>query len=78
MPKGLKNWNYRDVTTFLKEKGFIFFEQKQGSHEAWISQDSRCVVEINYTKKSYPPRTLETMIRQSDIAKKEWHNWTKR
>lgn len=79
MPRGLSNWSYKDVTKFLKEKEFVFCEQKEGSHEAWISKDNKFVVIINFhVGKSYPPRTLETMIRQSGISKKEWRNWTKK
>lgn len=83
MPRGLKNWTYKDITAFLKEKGFVFCEQLKGSHERWkvlISENKECIVEVNYIpkSKSYPPRTLETMIRQSGIPKKEWYDWTKK
>ncbi|MFA5013424.1 MAG: hypothetical protein WC520_02550 [Candidatus Paceibacterota bacterium] len=78
MPRGLNNWTYKDVKTFLKEKGFVFYKEKEGSHEAWISVDEKFVVEINFIrgKDSYPPRTLETMIRQSGISKKSWREWS--
>lgn len=72
MPKGLQNWSYKDVISFLKERGFSFYKERQGSHEAWISSDGKAVVEINVTKKPYPPLTLLTMIRQSCIDRKEW------
>jgi predicted RNA binding protein YcfA (HicA-like mRNA interferase family) len=77
MPNGLNNWAYRDVTRFLKESGFMLYEQKSGSHEAWINNDkqSPAVVEINFTHRSYPVRTLETMIRQSKIERKAWRKW---
>lgn len=80
MPSGLKNWTCRDVKAFLKERGFYFYEQRKGSHEAWISQDNKYMVEINIItgSESYPPRTLETMIRQSGISKNEWRNWGSR
>lgn len=77
MPKGLSNWKYKDVTKFLKDHGFSFYKQKEGSHEAWIDQNGQ-VVEVNYTKGSYPERTLETMIRQSGIPKKDWRKWAER
>ncbi len=38
MPKGLFNWCYDDIVCFLKENGFQFFENKKGSHEAWINK----------------------------------------
>lgn len=79
MPHGIKNWVYKDVAAFLKEKGFVFYEERKGSHEAWVNPSTECVVEINYhAQKSFPPRTLETMIRQSGIPKKEWRQWTQK
>lgn len=80
MPNGLNNWGYRDVTNFLKKHSFNFWKEREGSHEAWISEDEKYVVEVNFIKgkKSYPPRTLETMIGQSGITKEEWKEWAKR
>lgn len=69
------NWSYKDVITFLKKKEFTFYKERKGTHEAWISADGKAVVEINVTKKSYPPLTLLTMIRQSCIDRKEWRKW---
>ena len=76
MPNGLFNWCYSDVTKFLKEKGFEFLETRKGSHEAWINKNTQAIVEINFHgTKSFPPRTVETMIRQSKMDKKEWRKW---
>lgn len=82
MPRRLKNWGYSDVIGFLKTKGFGFYGYKKGSHEAWIGNinGKEVIVEVNFIEggKSYNLRTLETMIRQSTIDKKEWINWTSR
>ena len=79
MAHGLSNWSYKDVTEFLKENGFEFFEHRKGSHEAWINRATNAVVEINvHGTKSFVIRTLETMIRQSKIDKKVWRQWTTR
>jgi len=79
MPHGLFNWNYREVIDFLKENGFEFGNQKDGSHEAWINKKTQAIVDINFhSSKSFPPRTLETMIRQSKINKKVWRDWASR
>lgn len=77
MPKGLHNWTYRDVVDFLREKGFTLYNERKGSHETWISKDKTAVVEVNFVQgnESYPIRTLETMIRQSKLDKKEWRKW---
>lgn len=74
MPNGLRNWSYKDVIKFLKQDGFEFCHEKAGSHEAWkkVTDEGEWVVEINKTKSSYPIRTLETMIRQSGLSKKDW------
>ncbi len=79
MPNGLFNWSYKDVVAFLKENDFEFLEQRKGSHEAWKHRITDDVVEINFHgSKSFVPRTLETMIRQSKIDKKEWRKWARR
>lgn len=76
MPNGLFNWTYKDVTKFLKENGFEFKNELKGSHEAWINLSTQAVVEINvHAQKTFLPRTLETMIRQSKIDKKVWRKW---
>jgi len=73
MPRGLFNWCFRDVTRFLKANGFEFKGYLKGSHESWVNKSTNATVEINFHgNKSYPPRTLETMIRQSKIDKKKW------
>lgn len=77
MARGLRNWNYKDVIKFLKRNDFRFYKEKMGSHEAWIRTNESgtpFIVEVNKLRggKTYPPRTLETMIRQSGITKKKW------
>lgn len=80
MARGFRGWGYKDVINFLKEKGFSFFEEKAGSHEAWIRKDAsgkEFVVEVNFIRggDTYPPLTLLTMIKQSGIDRKEWREW---
>ncbi|MBI2604363.1 MAG: hypothetical protein HYW56_02355 [Candidatus Harrisonbacteria bacterium] len=75
MPNGLSNWQEKDVVDFLKENGFVFHEPRKGSHYAYINKATGKIVEINIPKDAYVPRTLETMIRQSGIPKKDWRDW---
>ncbi len=75
MPRGLHNWAYKDVCTFLKEYGFEFNTYLFGSHESWLNKETSAVVEVNRTKSSYPTLTLETMIRQSKLGKDIWREW---
>ena len=77
MPRGLLNWCYKDVSAFLKENQFEFGGYRKGSHETWINKATSAVVDIDFHgQKSFPPRTLETMIRQSKIDKKTWRKWS--
>ena len=76
MPHGLANWCYKDVVAFLKEHKFEFQDYRKGSHEDWVSKTTEAIVDIDFHgQKSFPPRTIETMIRQSKIDKKEWRKW---
>jgi predicted RNA binding protein YcfA (HicA-like mRNA interferase family) len=81
MARRLHNWNYRNVTDFLKSRGFNFYKELGGSHQAWIKKGCsgapNKVVEINFTHRAYPPGTLKTIIRQSGIAENEWIAWTR-
>jgi hypothetical protein len=80
MTRRIFNWSYRDVTRFLKENGFTFYEFLGGSHERWIKRGAKGeifkAVEVNMAKGSYPPKTLLTMISQSGIDKEEWAKWS--
>jgi len=75
----LNNWSYQNVTDFLKENGFSFFEELPGSHERWIKRGADDVpdrrVEVKFIHREYPVRTLKTIIRQSGINQKEWTKW---
>jgi predicted RNA binding protein YcfA (HicA-like mRNA interferase family) len=79
MVRRIFNWTYKDVTIFLKENGFTFHEYLGGSHERWIKRDENGgidrAVEVNIPKGSYPPKTLQTMIKQSGIDKMIWIKW---
>lgn len=75
MTRRLHNWSYRNVTDFLKEHGFSFFEELA----AWIKigkdNEPDRIVEVNFTHGSYSPKTLKIMIRQSGIPQDEWIKW---
>jgi len=79
MTRRLYNWNYRQVTEFLKEKGFSYYQPLIGSHHSFIkyAEDGTPdrIVEINFTHGVYPPKTLKTMIKQSGISQDEWIAW---
>ena len=80
MPKGISNWNYKDVTAFLKYHDFVYHKEAPGSHEQWLSEDEKSIVDVNFIQgnESYPERTLESMIRDSlpsGFDKKHWRAW---
>jgi len=79
MTRKLHNWSYRDVTDFLKDNGFSFFEELKGSRQAWIKlQDGGepdRIVEISFRQGNYTERTMKSIIRQSGIAESEWIEW---
>ncbi|MDP3795098.1 MAG: type II toxin-antitoxin system HicA family toxin [bacterium] len=76
MPRGLNNWTYRDVANFLKKHGFHLADQLPGSHEAWLNEETKAIININkHAGRTFPPRTMDTMVRQSNIDKKIWRKW---
>ena len=81
MTRRLFNWTYRDVKAFLMENGFSFFTELEGSHEAWIKFGAKGgpdrIVEVNFSHKSYPPKTLKIMVHQSGISQDEWIKWAR-
>lgn len=78
MPKGFSGWTYRDVIKFLKDYSFYFYEQREGSHEAWISENNESIVEVNYhAKRNFPQRTVEMFARQSGLGDEVWRQWAK-
>ena len=78
MAKGLRNWGYKDVCCFLTTHGFHHQRYLRGSHERWKNDDGVFLVEVNRLSggESYPPKTLENMIRQSGIPKSSWRKWS--
>jgi hypothetical protein len=79
MPRKLRNWTYRDVTTFLKQHGFEYQKPLKGSHQAWFRKgvngepDRR--VELHLPQDSYLPKAMKRIIRQSGIEEAEWVKW---
>jgi len=72
MPNGLRNWTYKDLSKFLRKHKFSIDYKKKGSHEFWVNQEQTHIINVNRTNKTYPIKTLETMISQSGISKNEW------
>lgn len=74
MPKGLFNWTFRDVESFLRENNFVLSYQN-GSHCYYRGQYGgvlRNVCVPFHGKKIIKPRTLRGIILQSGIPKNKW------
>jgi hypothetical protein len=70
-------WTYRDVTHFLDEKGFEFYEDL-GHAQSWVKLqrgEPDRFVEIKFTQNFYTPKALNKMVRQSGIGADEWSKW---
>ena len=84
MPRGLNNWTYKDLEKFLRSQKFQYSEKRSsnGSHRYFFKKTSKgeVMVDVNYItgSETYRLRTLETMVRQSCIPKKEWRDWAKK
>lgn len=80
MARRLHNWNYDNVTDFLKDNGFSFYKEVGGSHQAWIKrgEDSLpdIIVGLHFTHGSYRVKTMKRMILQSGIDENEWLKWS--
>jgi hypothetical protein len=79
MTRNLRNWNYQNVTNFLRENGFSFSKPLKGSHQEWRKPGENgepdIIVEVNFSHRSYPVKTLKIFIRHSEIDASEWIKW---
>jgi hypothetical protein len=73
-------WTYRDVTNFLGEKGFSFYEDLEYC-QSWgkflDNGEPDTFVEIKFIQGFYSSKALQKMIRQSGIDESEWIKWAK-
>jgi len=77
MPRKLTNWSYQSVTDFLKEHGFVFFEELKGRRIWTLLQDGEPdrFVELSIRSKKDSLRTMKSIIRQSGIIEADWIEW---
>ena len=76
MPRRLFNWRFADVDKFLKEHGFrIDHTHTDGSHyyyHGYVGGTLRIVHVPFHGSKAIKPKTVNGIINQSGISKKEW------
>ncbi len=79
MTRRLHNWNYKDVTTFLKQNGFSFYREVSGSHQAWIKygEDGTPdrIVGLHFTSREYHVGTMKRVVKESGITENAWVKW---
>lgn len=74
MPRRVFNWTFKDVETFLKERGFVL-NYTNASHYYYVGHHNgelRNVCVPFHGKAVVKPRTLKGIILQSGIPQKEW------
>jgi len=76
MPRGIYNWTFKDVVSYLKKHGFVFGHTK-GSHyfyDGIINDVARQVCVPCHGSMTISPDTMQSIINQSGIPKKDWIN----
>ena len=74
MPNGINNWTYSDVKKFLNKRNFTLV-RKKGSHHHYRGYDGQIrlvTVPFHGKNEAIRPRTMNSIIAQSGIDKKEW------
>ena len=74
MVRGVFNWTFKDVVTFLKENGF-HRNHIDSSHHFYIRNVNGRIYQVMvpyHGSKSFKPKTLNGMILQSGIDRKIW------
>ncbi|HVC35913.1 MAG TPA: type II toxin-antitoxin system HicA family toxin [Candidatus Dormibacteraeota bacterium] len=76
--RGLRNWGFKDVVSFLKSSGFKECEighDKGTSHHYFQRSAGKkyYLVHVQYhAKKSIPIGTMKAIVNTSGIPEKEW------
>lgn len=76
MTRGLMNWTFRDIDSFLKENNFIL-HNTNGSHYYYrghINGVLKIVCVPFHGSKNIKPRTVRAIIIQSGIDQNKWIN----
>jgi len=79
MPSKSQCWTYEDITSFLKENGFEFFEEIEGLENAWMSYknngEPKSIVQVPYIELFCSPKQFQKIVNASGIAEDKWHEW---
>lgn len=74
MPRGLRNWTFKDVVSFLKDHGFVF-SYTNGSHHFYFrpgipNRSPVCVA--FHGRRTIKLWDMKSIVEQSGIDQKEW------
>ena len=77
MPRGLRNWKFTDVVTFLRSLGFVQTHSR-GSHFYYVRAVSgpHQVCVPFHGNQALHPRVLKSIIRQSGVPEVEWKKYS--
>jgi predicted RNA binding protein YcfA (HicA-like mRNA interferase family) len=78
MPNKVRNWQYENVAFFLECHKFTLVKREGGSHEFWLDETKKYLVNVHRphnSKGGYPPKTLQSMIEQSGLERAHWLKW---
>ncbi|HTR18927.1 MAG TPA: type II toxin-antitoxin system HicA family toxin [Candidatus Paceibacterota bacterium] len=74
MTKGVFNWNYYDVVAVLKQHKF-YLNHTRGSHHYYVGSVGGKLHQVQvpfHGSKTFKPRTLNAMVRQSGLTRSDW------
>lgn len=74
MTRGIFNWTFQDVESFLRERNFRL-NHTNGSHYYYVGHVNGALKQVCvpfHGKVVIKPRTMRGIILQSGIDKKEW------
>lgn len=74
MTRGVFNWTYKDVVTFLKANGFGL-NYTDSSHHYYVKYTPGRIYQVMvpyHGSKVFKPKTLNGMILQSGIERRIW------
>jgi predicted RNA binding protein YcfA (HicA-like mRNA interferase family) len=76
MPRGINNWTFREVTGFLKKRGFVL-DRTRGSHHTFVYESLdgavfTVVVPYHGRNHAIHPRTFKSIVTHSGIPLEDW------
>ncbi|KKU66912.1 MAG: hypothetical protein UX89_C0018G0010 [Parcubacteria group bacterium GW2011_GWA2_47_16] len=74
MPRGLRNWTFKDVVNFLKNRGFVY-SYTHGSHHFYFRPDKSKLSPVCvafHGRRAIKIWDMKSIVEQSGIPLKDW------